>query len=51
MITHDEAVGCVKTARAEKAFATMMKWFTTAPAWCADIPLNAEGGFASNYSK
>jgi hypothetical protein len=29
----------------------MIQTMRTAPAWCADIPLNAEGGYAENYSK
>ena len=33
------------------AFAYMMKCMTTAPDWCKDIPLNAEGGFDVRYSK
>ncbi len=51
MTTHDEVVACVTTARAPKAFAEMTKWMSTAPAWCSDIPLNCEGGWAANYSK
>jgi hypothetical protein len=51
MTTHDEAVTCIKTAVAPRAFDYMITCMRTAPAWCPDIPLNAEGGFASNYSK
>jgi DNA polymerase len=51
MTTHDECVSCVKTAQAPKAFDYMVTCFRTPPAWCSDIPLNAEGGFAFNYSK
>jgi hypothetical protein len=51
MTTHDEAVTHPKTRDAEKCYAYMEKCMTTAPAWCADIPLAAEGGFAENYSK
>jgi hypothetical protein len=29
----------------------MIKCMSTAPWWCAGIPLAAEGGFAANYSK
>jgi hypothetical protein len=51
MITHDENVAIAKKAQAEKAFAEMMKAMKTPPAWCRDIPLNAEGGWSENYSK
>lgn len=51
MTTHDEAAALAKTAAAAKAFDFMLSTFRTPPAWCADIPLNAEGGFAANYSK
>lgn len=51
MITHDENVACVKTKNAPLALNIMQAWMRTAPDWCLDIPLNSEGGFASNYSK
>jgi DNA polymerase len=51
MTTHDEVVACVKTPQAATAFNYMLKCMTTAPDWCKDIPLAAEGGFATNYSK
>jgi len=49
--THDEVVCAVKNARAEKCYKDMMRTMRTPPAWCADIPLNCEGGYADNYSK
>ena len=51
MTTHDEVAALVKTSQAKTAFAYMMKCMTVAPDWCSTIPLNAEGGYASNYSK
>lgn len=51
MTTHDECVTHPKTAAAKKCFDFMMKCMTTPLWWCADIPLNAEGGWAENYSK
>ena len=51
MTTHDEVVTCVKTLLAAKAFDFMISTMRTPPMWCLDIPLNAEGGFALNYSK
>ena len=51
MITHDEAVSCVREENADYAFSLMETAFRRAPAWCPDIPLNCEGGWAKNYSK
>lgn len=51
MITHDEVVALAAKRAADKAMKIMMKAMTTPPAWCPDIPLNAEGGYAENYSK
>ncbi len=51
MMTHDENVAIAAKRAADKCFKDMMKAMTTAPAWCPDIPLNAEGGYADNYSK
>lgn len=51
MTTHDELVLCVKAREAEFAFQRMMKTMTTPLHWCQDLPLNAEGGHAQNYSK
>lgn len=51
MTTHDEAVTHPKLKDAQKCYEFMEKCMTTAPAWCPDIPLAAEGGWAENYSK
>lgn len=51
MTTHDEAVALPKTREAQKCFDYMTLCFRTAPAWCLDLPLNSEGGWAANYSK
>ena len=47
--THDEAVLVVGEAKAEQALADLMGWMKTPPAWCADLPLSAEGGCAVSY--
>jgi DNA polymerase len=47
--THDEGVIVVSTERAESALATALQHFRTPPAWCADLPLNAEGGIGRRY--
>ena len=49
--THDEIVNCVRTVSASKCFKTMLKVMTTPPAWCSELVLSAEGGWAENYSK
>lgn len=49
--THDEVVTVVKKANAERAYKAMLKAMRVPPAWCHDIPLNCEGGYAINYSK
>lgn len=51
MSTHDEVVTLPKTAQAQRCIDFMAKWMSTSPAWCSDLPLNCEGGFAANYSK
>lgn len=51
MTTHDEAVACVKKAQAETAMRHMSAAFKTPLPWCLDLPLNSEGGYATNYSK
>ena len=51
MTTHDEVVTVPKIIQSDACLKYMAKWMSTAPAWCSDIPLNCEGGYASNYSK
>ncbi len=51
MSTHDEVVAVIAKAKAQATITRMIKAMCTALPWCPDIPLNAEGGFAENYSK
>ena len=51
MMTHDEVVTCVPRAQAKEVQAFMLKVMRTPPAWGEDIPLDAECGYAVNYSK
>jgi hypothetical protein len=51
LTTHDEGVFHVKKRGAETAYRRALKAMTTPPKWWPDLPLNAEGGFAFNYSK
>jgi DNA polymerase len=51
LTVHDELVCCVPEENAEECFTYMLKCMKTAPVWMPDIPLNADGGYARNYSK
>jgi DNA polymerase len=51
MITHDEGVLAVPTRSGPKALRELLTALRTPLPWCLDLPLNAEGGFAANYSK
>lgn len=51
MTTHDEAVAHPKEVHAEKCYSYMLKCMTTPLWWCPDLPLAAEGGFDTRYSK
>lgn len=50
-MTHDEIVCLIPEKEAEEGWQFMYDCMTTPPSWCADIPLQAEGGFAKEYSK
>ncbi len=50
-MTHDEVVAIAKRVSAAKCFREMTACMKVPPDWCADIPLNCEGGYADNYSK
>ena len=51
MTTHDEVVAHPKLRAAQQCYDYMHQCMVTAPWWCPDIPLAAEGGWAENYSK
>lgn len=51
MSTHDEAAALAKKAQAEKVYQFALAEFQKPLPWCTDLPLNAEGGHAHNYSK
>ena len=50
-MTHDEAVYLAKNREAKRALQFGLEAFRTPPYWCADIPLDAEGGYDDIYSK
>lgn len=47
--THDEIVACVPEAEGEAALTMMLEAMRQPPKWCADLPLNADGGIARRY--
>jgi DNA polymerase len=47
--THDEIVSVVPEVQGETALANMLRIMRTPPSWCADLPLNAAGGYAKSY--
>lgn len=51
MMSHDEVVYLAPTKQVERAYNYGIKCMTTPPSWGPDIPLSAEGGWDSCYSK
>ena len=50
-MTHDEIVIVAKKKDAKKALDFMIKTMSTPPEWAPDLPLAAEGGYDTSYSK
>lgn len=50
-MTHDEIVIIAKKKDAKKALDLMIKTMSTPPDWAPGLPLAAEGGFDTSYSK
>lgn len=51
LLTHDEVVCLAKEEEADEALSFVLNTLKTNPKWCINIPLEAEGGYARNYSK
>lgn len=51
MMTHDEIVSCVPERYADKVLKQKISIMKTAPDWATGLPLDAEGGFDTCYSK
>jgi len=49
--THDEVLGVVKIEAAPESLEKMLAIMRTSPVWAPDLPLDADGGFAIEYSK
>ncbi len=50
-MTHDEIVIVAKEKHADKALEFMVATMSTPPSWAPDLPLAAEGGYDTSYSK
>lgn len=51
LTVHDEVVAAVPDAYVEEMYDLAVSAMRTPPAWAADLPLDAEGGYAKEYSK
>lgn len=51
LMSHDEVVTAVPKSEADEALAWQLSVMKTRPAWAPDLPLNAEGGYDTIYSK
>ena len=49
--THDEGLALVKESEADDALKVMIEEMSIPPVWAPDLPLEAEGGHAREYSK
>jgi DNA polymerase len=50
-MTHDEIVVCVPKEEAAQTLNYMLQVMRAPPSWATELPLDAEGGYAENYSK
>ena len=50
-MAHDEIVVVCPKKDAKKCLADMLKVMSTAPEWAEGLPLAAEGGYDTSYSK
>ena len=48
---HDEIITCKESSDPDSELSRMLGIMTTAPEWCSDIPLAAEGGYSNRYDK
>lgn len=51
MHTYDENIALLPEKEADEGLEWMLDSMKTSPAWCASLPLDAEGGHAQEYSK
>jgi hypothetical protein len=50
-MSHDEIVAVAPKQRADECLEDMLRIMKVAPGWAEGLPLDAEGGYAENYSK
>jgi len=50
-MTHDECIYLAPTRKAKQALEYGIECMSKAPAWCSDLPVAAEGGFARSYGE
>lgn len=50
-MTHDEVVAIVPDEKADQCLQDMIRIMSAPPSWAPDLPLDAEGGYAQDYSK
>ena len=50
-MTHDEIVVIAPDDKADQCLKDMLRIMRTPPVWAPDLPLDAEGGYAQDYSK
>lgn len=50
LLVHDEVVAVVREDKADWALGMMLETMHVPPAWCIDLPLEAEGGIGQRYS-
>ncbi|MGA0610030.1 DNA polymerase [Caldimonas sp. KR1-144] len=50
-MTHDEVIAIAHKTQADRCLDDMAKAMSITPAWCRDLPINSDGGYAFNYSK
>ena len=51
LLVHDEVVYLVPESEAEEGLQYGLDCLSTPPDFCRDLPVEAEGGYATNYSK
>ncbi len=49
MMVHDSGVFIAEAKKSKQALEFALQCFKTAPTWCADLPLNAEGSASMRY--
>jgi len=50
-MVHDELIVVGPDAYAKDIYQSMVSIMSTSPTWAPDLPLESEGGWASNYIK